>query len=419
VLKKTSRKLIGILFAVGQWIAGRFSGSRAGRATGRPPKASSSGRSWISKAAIDEESRQEPGPRAAAPLFMQNSRGTAAPVSPIVASMERRALRQIFNHLGLSLVPSEAFVALEQTHDPVTAFARFSSLAGTSAESVRDRVGDAYERMTLAVDLLFELAPLRGVLTDEGRDRIFNAIGDTGGPEPLSALRSRAEQVTAVAQLQRIGDSLSGYSECSMAAHLVRLIGDTVKDPLAADKDDIEIGIEAGYRLEKALTRLATLQGQVASDLAELQTAHFGDHLSSAHAEWCDAQAEAFDRHFAEAMLVDSSDTISRIEELVEKCEVIRDSLAVVRERISGEETAPPPLDEPSVHLAALGFPSAPRPTWSEVLQAFRDLVKVHNTDDPGNRATEEQEQANKARMQEIIAARDYLKRNREQLADA
>lgn len=338
--------------------------------------------------------------------------------SPVILAMERRALRQIFYRLDLPLVPSLAFVALSQTRDPVAAFKLFASWVGVNADAARDRTGTAHPRMVLAIELLSQLTPLRSFLTGVGERRIREALFATAGPDHLSILRDQAERVTIAAELHRTGTRIKELQDCVLGGRLRELINEVLFDPLAASKDEIEEGVQVGRRLEAALRRLATLEADVTRDLQSLHEAYRTGTLSNEHAAWCDVQAEAF-----ELLLntIVGADTLDLIEEQVAQGEAIRDGLAAMRAAggAGARDARRPTLrDEIEQALAVLGLPRSPTPTWHVIMLRYRALVRIHNTDDPDNRATPEQLDENTKHMQEINGARDLLKQHQDKLAD-
>jgi hypothetical protein len=339
--------------------------------------------------------------------------------SSAVVAMERRALRQIFDHLDLALVPGWAFVALEQTRDPVMAFKRFATWVGVDPIAARDRADTAMSRMALAIELLGELAPLRSLLSEDGDKRICDALRDSTGPESLSRLRHQMEQVTAAAKLHRIGSRMEELPKCILASRLREIINQVIVDPLATTKHDMGEGIETGERLEEALRGLKTLETDVTRDLEWLGDAYFDGTLSSEHAAWCDEQRDAFERLIGEITDDDSLGMIG-VEERVKQCEAIRDSLSTMRGYGAEPRGARrlSPVEEVDDALAALGLVRSPTLNWRAIEQHCRTLRKEHNTDDPDHGTTPEQLRANTERMQEINNAMDSLKKYKDKLAD-
>jgi hypothetical protein len=342
--------------------------------------------------------------------------------SPAIVAMERRALRQVFERLDLAMVPGWAFVALEQTRDPVMAFKRFSTWVGVDPLANRDREETAMSRIALAIELLSELAQLRDLLSEAGDSRICDALRDRTGSDSLSRLRDQMEHVTAAAKLHRIGSLMEELPSCILASRLQAIINEIMRDPLATARPEIEHGINIGERLEEALRVLKALQTEVADDLELLHDAYLTGTLSSDHATWCDEQADAFDRLLDQIMTDDSLGVID-IEERVKHGEVIRDSLRTMRghSKRSSDGGGPrrsTPVEEVEEALAALGLARSPTLNWRAIERRCNVLRKEHNTDDPDHRVTPEQLRANTERMKEINNAMDILKKYRNKLAD-
>jgi hypothetical protein len=337
--------------------------------------------------------------------------------SRAIIEMERRALRQIFDHLDLPLVPGWAFSALEQTRDPVMAFKLFATWVGVDPIAARDRADAAISRMELAIDLLRELIPLRSLLTDDGDKRICDALRDSTGPGSLSRLHDQKEQVAAAATLHRMGSRIEELPSCNFASRLREIINEVTADPLSTTKPDMEEGIETGERLEKALLGLKTLEKDVADDLQLLHEAYLAGTLSDEHAVWCNEQSDAFE-HLLDEIVNDAS--LGAIEEHVKQGEAIRDSLLTMRGYGAGARRTGPrtPIEEVDEALTALGLARSPTLNWREIERHIRNLWRKHSTDDPKNRATPEQHRANTERMQEINTARDILKKYKDKLAD-
>jgi hypothetical protein len=324
--------------------------------------------------------------------------------------------------LDLAIVPGWAFVALEQTRDPVMAFKRFATWVGVDPLAARDREHTAISRIALAIELLSELGQSRNLLTEDGDRRICDALRDRTGPDPLSRLRDQMGHVTAAAKLHRIGSRMEELPSCILASRLQAIINEIMRDPLATARPEIEDGINIGERLEEALRVLKALQTEVAHDLELLHDAYLEGTLSSDHATWCDEQADAFDRLLDEIM-TDNSLGVIDIEERVKQGEVIRDSLLTMRAHPKGGwdeggPRRPTPIEEVEEALAALGLARNPTLNWRAIERRCNVLRKEHNTDDPDHRTTPEQLRANTERMKEINNAMDSLKKYRDKLAD-
>jgi hypothetical protein len=362
----------------------------------------------------DQPSDWEPSP-SINPARMKIDSTIADFDSSAIVAMERRALRQIFDHLDLAWVPGLAFVALEQTRDPVMAFKRFARWVGVDPIAARDRTDTALLRMALAIELLSELAPLSSLLSDDGDKRICVALRDSTGPDPLSRLRDQMEHVTAAAELHRIGSRMEELPSCMLASRLREIINEIMRDPLATTKHEIGDGIKLGGRLEDALRDLKAFTVEVTGNLELLHDAYLDGTLSGEHAAWCDEQRDAFERLLDEIMN-DVSLGVIEVEQRVKQGEVIRDSLLMIRGR------RPPlpltPIEEIDEALAALNLARSPTLSWRAIERRCNILRKEHNTDDPDHRATPEQLQANTERMKEINNAMDSLKKHKDKLVD-
>jgi hypothetical protein len=330
--------------------------------------------------------------------------------SPIIAAMERRALRQIFDRLKLPLVPGMAFAALEKTRDPVAAFKHFATWVGVDPFAARDRNGAALSRMTLAIELLTELTALRNLLTEEGESRILDVLADTSGRDPLSRLRNNMEHVTSAAELHQIGVRLEELRKRGVAsrmeASISKLIGDVMGDPLETPKEQIEEGIVVGRRLETALELLAALADDASRDLDWLQR---NGNLSEEDGSWCDTQAETFEslvRRIGEALKVDE------VERLIQQCKTIRDSLAYVRELVGGgrtRSTEKTPIEKFYAALDVLDLSRGPKLTWQQIYGRITHLRKQHHPDYPENRRTPEEKRRNTERVAQINAVKRDL----------
>jgi hypothetical protein len=337
--------------------------------------------------------------------------------SPAIVAMERRALRQIFDHLDLVMVPGLAFVALEQTRNPVKAFKLFATWVGVDPLAARDRVDDALLRLALAIELLSELGPFRELLTKDGDRRISDALRDTTAPDPLSRLRSQMERVAAAAKLHRIGKRMGKLPSCILVSRMQAIINEIIGDPLATERLEIEDGIGMAERLEAALRDLGIVEADVIRDLEELGKAYSEGTLSVEHAAWCDGQRDAFERLFNEIESDDSLGVIE-IEERVKRAERIRDSLLTMRGRSGGDPGRRGPTPEEEIDDAFVVLGLSPTSDWRAIERCGNALRKKHNTDDPDHRATPEQQRANTERMQQINTAMDCLRKYKDRLAD-
>jgi hypothetical protein len=405
---RTVAQRCGLLTARSEHKDGR---RRAGRRSGR---------------AFFERSRaaDEPRPSTVSPpvdwVRPESGHGTVdLDSSPIIAAMERRALRQIFDRLELPLVPGMAFAALEQTRDPVAAFKHFAIGVGVDPFAARDREGAALSRMTLAIELLTQLSALRNLLTEEGGSQILDVLADTSGRDPLSRLRNHMEHVASAAELNRVGSSLEELRDSGvpsrMGESINKSINEVMGNPLGTPKEQIEERIEVGRRLEAALKLLVALTDDASRDLEWLQK---NGSLSKEDCDWCDEQAKTF-----ESLIhgVDEAPDVAEVETLVQQCKRIRDELAYMKESVGGGRARPAektPVEQFYAVLDVLGLGRGRKLTWQEIFKHILHLRKQHNTDDPDHVKTPEDMRRNNERMQQINAANDDLKNLRRKHGD-
>lgn len=414
---------------VGAWLATalRTVAERCGLLTPRSPdKGGRRGGARRPKRPLFERSRSkdEPRPSTASPPidWVRPKSGRDAvdlDASPIIAAMERRALRQIFDRLELPLVPGMAFAALEQTRDPVAAFKHFATGVGVDPFAARDREGAALSRMTLAIELLTQLSALRNILTEDGASRILDVLADTSGRDPLSRLRHHMEHVASAAELSRIGSSLEELRESGVASRMGETINNSINevtgDPLGTPKEQIEEGIEVGRRLEAALKLLVVLTDDASRDLNWLQK---NGNLSEKQYDWCNGQAKTFESLVYD---VDEALNVADVEALIQQCKEIRDGLAYMKNSVGGGRAKPAektPVETFYALLDVLGLGRGRKLTWQEIFKHIKHLQKQHYTDDPDHVKTPEDFQRNNERMKQINVANDDLRDLRRKHSD-
>jgi hypothetical protein len=344
-----------------------------------------------------------PSPEPASLTTLRPDRAGSGPVAepnPTLALLRRRAFGQLFDHFGLSMIPSEAWSALDKSMDPVSAFRDFSDWVGCDVERIRRNDSAQLARMRTAIDLLVNLHPIRGHLSVSGADRIKRALALS----PDAELEQAAQRIEALSMIQGCRSRAEGLQTCAAYERFAGIIDAECSDPLAMTPKEIAEAVQISDRFLRAMHSYTAARAKII-DTAEAIRGRWAEKSpASDDLDTRDGilfRAEDLDRELernADLRVVD-------VEEFTEECADLCEAIFALYHRY-GSDDGPaadePYTDEREEALRFFGFPPGSSPSNEEIKRKFRAMWKKYNVDDPSHRTTEAQRLENERWLKDI-----------------
>jgi hypothetical protein len=320
---------------------------------------------------------------------------------PTLVTLGRRAFNQLFDYYGMTVIPGEAWAALEHSAgQPVDAFRTFALWVGCDPERLRRRDPLQLKRMQSAVDLLAHLHALGPNLSSDGAEHIRAILKSSSDAE----LQSHAERLEALTNLQAIRSRADGLRNCALFMEFIETIEDNFSDPLTYTLDDIQDAFVLVERFIEGMRRYSDTRSKI-DRLAEVL-----QRIWTTATVW-DTDVDVRDGILLRTAELDGlygeagTRTIADVEACAVQCETLLGNLFGVYERYaeSDEEARyKPSVSEEELALEFFGFPLEPAPSDGDVRAKYRILTRQHHTDNPENRRTEEERLKNEKMTKEI-----------------
>jgi len=328
---------------------------------------------------------------------------------PVIEQLRRRAVNELFEWLGIILIPRQTWPILKRVGDPGAAVEHLILALGCDPERARRRDADEIARLQAAIDILVALDILRPYLSLEHLQEIeyllFSGDYDT--------VRKYSRIVSALSAVL-IGREKSGSLRVfAVYEAFIADIERYVRDPLSLEADDADEALRMSDDFITAMEKYTALYEDVSG------------MISAVHAAWPDdlesgddfRLREGMDLHFKEidaTLLSEPTLDLTQIEELIEECSELFKDLEGLLHRI---HDAPRPdgaaqTSEKDDALVFFGFAAGSAPSWDEIKRAFRAIIKkVHP--DHATGITDPEEIARRHKLtQKAIRYCDELRRH-------
>jgi hypothetical protein len=346
-----------------------------------------------------------PAPEAAPVKPSESFRPEPAPrmqQHPILQRLRRRAFNQLFDHFGLSMIPAEAWFALDRSNDPVAAFRSFAMQIGCEPERVRRSDAQQLARMQTAIDLLVGLHAIRGHLSANGGVHIQASLRSSTDAQ----LAEHASLVELLAGIQSDRLRAEGFRPCTLYEKFLSTVSELCQDPLAALVADVEEASVISERLLQSMLHYSNTRAQIES---------ISEHIDLIWSEYGAGSDEDMD--ILDGILViseeldtklsnDDSLVITDIERMADECVAMFRVLNDVYSRYADVSDATSHdsggVNEFEEALRFFGFPLDSSPSDIEIRKVFHEMWKEHNVDDPSHRETETQKLENERILKEL-----------------
>lgn len=301
---------------------------------------------------------------------------------PTLATLRRRAVNELFDWLGLTVIPRQVWPILARTGDPGETIMLFARSLGCDPDRLRRRDTDEIERLQGAIDLLIVLNDLAPAFDLEQRRELevilFSGDYDTVTRygRILFSLQSILHGFDRTKDLPLFAAYQSFKDEVTLYKHR----------PLELTPDDLEQALYLSDRFERSLLSYTNLNVEIEAQ------------IDAALSSW-PPDADDLDNRLLHGITARSSEikmtllrnntlTIDEIEALVEECNTILNNIIELIHRVSGSFTSAghdraPDSRETELKEARifLDLPLDSPLSFKDIKNAFRAFARTHHPD--------------------------------------
>ena len=333
-----------------------------------------------------------------------------APITRSSSELQRRAVNELFDWLGLILIPRQTWPILERVGDPGVAVERLILRLGYDPAQVRRRDTDEIARLQAAIDILVALDTLRPHLSPAHLQEIEYLLFSG----EYDAIRTYSRIVSALSAILIGREKSASLRVFAVYKAFTTEIERYVRDPLSLEPDDADEALRLSDGFITAMENYTLLHDDVSAMIGAVLTA-WPDDLESGHdVDLREGMMLRFEE-IEKTLLNDPTLGLSQIEALIEECSQLFQDLEELLLRIheAPGSDGPARMSETDAALVFFGFAEGAAPSWDEIQRAYKAIMKKVHTDlaagitDPDEIAGRE-ELAKKANIY-----RDLLRRRR------
>ena len=306
---------------------------------------------------------------------------------PILRTLRRRALNDLFEWLDLDFVPGQLLERSDHSADPIAAFTTFLRSVGCDPEAVRRRDPEELSRLRDVVDLLMAFGSLTRWLQPAQRDALQLLLLSGDFPR----LRRAAERLFSLSAIldaheaQGAAPVLAGYDALAgrVRASLSRL--------LDLSRNDVEDAEDAAARWLRLARRRVLLDREIATAVSALDRAIASAPDAPGRRQRRDALVER-QRTIESSLSLDPGLEPDAVAALLDELDGLLESLSALRSETEAEaeaasrfrsEAATDRLyrSEREEALLFFGLAADAQPTAEQIQAAWRRYMKDNHPD--------------------------------------
>lgn len=364
---------------------------------------------FILKARTGSKATRPEPPRGHAPRPGTHFEGhEAGPGHPVIDRLRRRAVNELFDWLGLTLIPPQIWPILERADDPGQAVEQLILALGCNPEHARLREAVEIVRLQTAIDLLAALDTVRPHLRREHLQEIEYLLF--------------SGNYDVIERYSRIVASLSGilighekYATLPVFAVYSVFIAEVqryIANPMSLDPDDADEALRLSDGFITAMENYAVLHAKISEAIGALLAAwpdglEAGDDIGLR-----DGMILQFDEIGA-ALLGDATLGLAKIKSLIDELALLFEDLKDLFDRVCGS----PAPDEPAgmsakdEALVFFGFAAGSSPSLEEINKVWRVFITKVHPDHAGSDADPEERRRREDLTKQANIYHDCLRR--------
>lgn len=340
------------------------------------------------------------------------------PGHPVVDKLARKATNELFDWLGLTMIPNQTWAILERVGDPGATLEQLIRALGCDPLLARRRDPKEIARLELAIDVLVSLDSLRPYLSADHLSEIEYLLfdGDYG------AVRTYSHTVKALSAVLIGREKAAVLRRFAAYDSFVQVVERYIADPWSLSPADAEEAQQLSDHFITAMERYTDLHAAVSETIAAIQHLWPGSGPSAPNSDHFDGILLRFE-DIDENLVNDADVTLDQIDDLLRQCEEVIEDLSKLLEDLEPDaDTSGGPfaagLDEVDKALAFFGFVSGESPSPDEIKKAYKRKMKEVHPDlapgtDPEEKARRE-EMAKEANLRYDLLRRRYTGRDGE-----
>jgi hypothetical protein len=296
--------------------------------------------------------------------------------SPILEKLRWRAVNELFNWLGLILVPRQTWPILERVGDPGAAVEQLILALGCDPGRARRRDADEINRLQDAIGILVALDTLHPYLRGEHLQELEYLLF-SGDYETVGKYSRIVSALAAVL----IGREKSGSLRVFAVYEIfIEDIERYVRDPLNLEPDDADEALRVSDGFITAMENYAVLHESI-SEMIDAILSVWPDDLDFGHDfDLRNGMILGFEEIDA-SLLGDSTLGLAQIETLIEECSLLLGDLEELFHRIhdAPDPDGPGDMSEMDEARVFFGFAAGSAPAQEEIRKAWQAVMRdVH-----------------------------------------
>jgi len=338
-------------------------------------------------------------------------RSDAAVDHPLIDGLRRKATNELFDWLGLTMIPRQTWAILAKVGDPGAAIEQLIRALGCDPLAVRRREPEEIARLEAAIDVLVDLDSLRPYLGAEHLSEIEYLL--FGGD--YDAVKTYSRVVAAQAALLIGREKAARLRRFAVYESFLRTVERYFDDPWSLSPADAEAALRLSDRLVTAMERYTALHRDLAAALTAIQALWPGSAAGAAQAAERDRiqlRSKSLDDRLAGDPDLDPAridDLLNEAAALLEACRLLLEDLKPSAAGAEGFSEAG--LSETDEALVFFGFAAGSSPAWAEIKQAHRSAIKKLHPDLAAGSADPEEAARREAMTKRANIYRDLLRR--------
>lgn len=308
-------------------------------------------------------------------------RSGAALDHPVVNGLRRKATNELFDWLGLVMIPQQTWAIVAKVGDPGAAIEQLIRALGCDPLRARRREADEIARLETAVDVLIALDVLRPHLSEEHLSEIEYLLfdGDYNAVKIYSRIVSALSAVVLGREKSKTLRRFAAYES------FVRAAEDYLADPWSLGPGDADEALGLSDRFITAMERYTVLYGAISRAIRAIRSLWTDGSMTEADADYRDGIFLQFE-DIDDALVADSNLDLADIDNFLNDCADLLEDCRNLLEHLegdSGESGGPsePASDEVDLALIFFGFATGSSPSWEAINKAYKTVMKKCHTD--------------------------------------
>ena len=329
---------------------------------------------------------------------------------PVVDALRHKATNELFDWLGLAMIPRQTWAILDKVGDPAAAIEQLIRALGCDPLAARRREPGEIARLEAAIDVLIAVDSLRRYLSADQLSEIEYLL--FGGD--YDAVMTYSRVVAAFSAVHIGQEKAARLRRFAVYESFVQTFEGYRSDPWSLAPTDAEEALRLSDRLVTTMERYTDLYAAISEAIATMRALWPGSGAGAPEAETRDRLQWDFEA-IDDRLVNDPSLDVDRIDDLLRDASELLEACRVLLEDFKPDtgdngdagDTTGAPRNESDEALVFFGFAARSSPSWEEIKKAYRAVMKKLHPDLAGAGA-----EAGEAARREDLAKRANMHRD-------